>query len=162
MTSPRNPLFTLTAGDLMTPAVMTLPEEMRLPAAARLLRGRQVSGAPVVDSQGRCTGVLSSSDFMHWAEGDSPRPRSHCHDNSLFTAWQNPELKEMPHDEVRDYMTADPVMVVRDTPLARMAELMMEAHVHRLIVVDAELHPVGVVTTTDILTALIREARTTI
>jgi predicted transcriptional regulator len=42
-----------------------------------------------------------------------------------------------------------------------MAELMMEAHVHRLIVVDAESHPVGVVTTTDILAALIREARKT-
>jgi CBS domain-containing protein len=98
---------------------------------------------------------------MHWAEGDSPRPQSHWKDDSLFTAWQNPELKELPHDEVRDYMTADPVTVVSDTPLARMAELMMEAHVHRLIVVDAESHPVGVVTTTDILAALIREARKT-
>jgi CBS domain-containing protein len=65
------PFFDLTAEDLMTRDVVTIPEEMSLPAAARLLSQNQISGAPVVDADGRCIGVLSATDFIHRAkEGD--------------------------------------------------------------------------------------------
>jgi CBS domain-containing protein len=48
----------LTAADLMTAPVMTIPEETSLREAARLLHGAHISGAPVVDADGRCVGVL--------------------------------------------------------------------------------------------------------
>ena len=66
------PLLGLTAADLMTAPVMTIPEEMSLSEAARLLSGAHVSGAPVVDAEGRCVGVLSSSDFVTFS-GDGRR-----------------------------------------------------------------------------------------
>jgi CBS-domain-containing membrane protein len=153
-------LFALTASDLMTPAVVTLPEEMLLPAAARLLHRLQVSGAPVVDHQGRCTGVLSATDFMHRAEADVAGGRESRDDDAFNTGWQVIEVEALPHDEVRDHMTAGPVTVSPDRRFVRMAEMMMEAQIHRLIVVDAESHPIGVVTTTDILAALVREGKT--
>jgi DNA-binding protein Fis len=72
------PLLTLTAADLMTRAVVRLPEEMPLRDAARLLLQNQIGGAPVVDAQGRCVGVLSAIDFLRLAEkrGDVTKPAS--------------------------------------------------------------------------------------
>jgi CBS domain-containing protein len=61
-------LLTLTAADLMTRDLVRLRQEMSLRDAARLLRQARVSGAPVVDEQGRCVGVLSAADFLSWAE----------------------------------------------------------------------------------------------
>jgi len=52
----------------MSRDVIPIPEEMSLRAAAELLFEHQISGAPVVDTDGRCIGVLSAVDFMHWAK----------------------------------------------------------------------------------------------
>src|SRR5260370_10535125 len=48
MTSDK-PLLSLTAADLMTPAVLSIPQDMSLQAAAHMLAQANVSRAPVVD-----------------------------------------------------------------------------------------------------------------
>lgn len=58
------PFLSLTAKDLMNGEVTTIPRDVRMQAAARWLSQMHVSGAPVVDDQGRCVGVLSSNDFV--------------------------------------------------------------------------------------------------
>src|SRR5262245_58405041 len=68
MRTTTKPLLALTAGDLMTRDVLTLSQEMSLRDAARLLVRHQIGGAPVVDAQGRCVGVLSATDFVRRAE----------------------------------------------------------------------------------------------
>ncbi len=156
MSPPEKSFFALTAGDLMTPAVLTLPQGMRLPCAARFLRTQRVSGAPVVDPEGRCVGVLSTTDFMHWAERVNPAggsARVHGHDG-FGLEWEVIEVEELFHDEVRRYMTPDPVTVSPDAGLVGMARLMSGGHIHRLIVVDEAGRPVGIVTSTDVLAAV--------
>jgi CBS domain-containing protein len=159
----RKPLFDLTARDLMTPAVLTLPEEMRLRAAARLLSRQQVSGAPVVDREGHCVGVLSTTDFMHWA-GESAatgeavgrrHPGFPTYD-ALGFEWEMLEPDQLPHDEVREHMTRDPVTVSPGIRIVTMAQLMLDGHIHRLIVVNEERQPIGIVSTTDVLAAIAR------
>jgi CBS domain-containing protein len=74
------PLLALTAGDLMSREVRTLPAGLPLRQAARELARFGVHGAPVVDEAGRCVGVLSVSDFARWAvrqdEASPPPPRA--------------------------------------------------------------------------------------
>jgi isocitrate dehydrogenase len=60
----------------------------------------------------------------------------------------------LPADEVDDYMTDDPVTVPPNASIIELARRMIDAHVHRLIVVDAENRPVGVVSSTDVLAAV--------
>ena len=64
MTTASTPLLARTAADLMSPTVVTIPQDMSLRGAARLLAQADVSGAPVVDAAGRCVGVLSARDFV--------------------------------------------------------------------------------------------------
>ena len=68
-------LLALTAADLMSSPVITIPKEMSLQGAAHMLCRFSISGAPVVDASGRCIGVLSTTDFLSWAEkGQQRRP----------------------------------------------------------------------------------------
>jgi CBS domain-containing protein len=64
------------------------------------------------------------------------------------------EVEQLPADEVKQYMTTDLVTATAQTRLGDLAHSMLDAHIHRVIVLDAERRPVGVVTSTDLLGAL--------
>jgi CBS-domain-containing membrane protein len=149
------PLLELTAEDLMSRELVLLPQELSLRTAARWLARDHVSGAPVVDEAGRCVGVLSATDFLRRTEqeGDSPPPR--CNLTTTFVhGWQMVDVEILPVDQVRNYMTSQPVTVAQTTPLVELARTMLEAHVHRLVVVDHDQRPIGIVSATDLLAAL--------
>lgn len=193
------PLHALTAGDLMTRNVVQLPEEMPLRDAARRLRQGQVSGAPVVDQRGRCIGVLSTADFLRWAEQErrsskevpipacpyqvkgrlltgeeavictlaeglcplqvmrsttGGRHTALCTLSSTGRSDRQQEFKDLPADAVSRYMTTDIVTTGPETPLPRLARMMIDAHIHRLIVVDEQQRPIGIVSSTDLLAAM--------
>jgi CBS domain-containing protein len=61
---------------------------------------------------------------------------------------------DLPDDKVKDYMTRDPVVVSKRTSVAEVARIMVDAHIHRVIVVDADQRPIGIVSSTDILAAV--------
>jgi CBS domain-containing protein len=64
----------LTAGDLMSRGVKTVRADAPLRDAARQLARWGIRGAPVVDGEGRCVGVLSVSDLARWASGPAGPP----------------------------------------------------------------------------------------
>jgi CBS domain-containing protein len=158
MRAATRPFLALTAADLMTAPVLTIPEETPLREAARLLSQSSISGAPVVDPEGRCVGVLSSSDFVTWAkEGGDPGKRSEA---TCFIApwgeWIN--IEDSPDSEIRYFMTAQPVTAGPETPVGELARKMVEAHIHRLLVVVDQDRACGIVSSTDILAAVARAA----
>jgi CBS domain-containing protein len=148
------PFFALTASDLMSRPVVMVPREMSLRAAAHLLAQAEVSGAPVVDEGGRCIGVLSATDFMHWAEGGPRREPRGVLTATVCSDWQVVDLELLPADEVSEHMTADPVTVPSTASINELAQSMVDGHIHRLIVVDRDNKPVGVVSSTDVLAAV--------
>jgi CBS domain-containing protein len=202
-------LLRLTAGDLMSRELKVLPQEMSLREAARRLSEARVSGAPVVDSAGRCVGVLSCADFVRSvatdSNGDGTRPvrpracpfwvyvrgadgqvRVVCtlapgvcalqgrakvpgrrdvvlctQPYAVCTDWQGVEFEALPAEEVRAHMTAEPVTVGPETPIGTLADVMLGSHIHRVIVTDAGLRPIGIVSSTDILSALAHRAGAT-
>jgi CBS domain-containing protein len=133
--------------------VVMIPQEMSLRTAAHLFSQHQISGAPVVDGNGRCLGVLSTSDFVHWADKNAGRKKvdsSACH-----CAWQVVhEVNELPADQVANYMTLDPVTIPPHVDIRTLSQMMVDAHIHRVIVVDKERKPIGIVSSTDILAAV--------
>jgi CBS domain-containing protein len=154
------PLFGLTAADLMSTELVLIPEDMSLKSAARRLANAAVTGAPVVNSDGRCVGVLSATDFLHWMDRSGHTNRAACAASPAFTtSWQNIDPDRLPDDIVRDYMTRDAVTVHGTTPLAALTQRMIDVHIHRVIVVDQAGKVVGVVSSTDVLAAVVRAAQ---
>jgi CBS domain-containing protein len=74
----------------------------------------------------------------------------------IVTDWHTVELNTLPPEDVLHYMTADPVTVAADTPIRALAREMIDAMVHRVIVVDKQFHPVGIVSSMDLVAALAR------
>ncbi len=63
-------------------------------------------------------------------------------------------MDELPTDAVRNYMTREVVTAAPLTPISELARLMVGGHIHRVVIVDAERRPVGLVSGTDILAAV--------
>lgn len=132
MGKPVDQLFSMKACEMQSSPVVTIPQTMSMREAGLLLSRTGISGAPVVDDEGRCVGVLSATDFL-------PAPECGAAD---------------PAADVRCCLTADPVMVGPAVRLRDLARMMIDAHIHRIIVVDADRRPTGMVTSTDILAVL--------
>jgi CBS-domain-containing membrane protein len=65
------------AMDVMTTDVITVDPDMTVQALARLLAERGISGARIVDSNGRLVGIISEGDLLHRAEiGTARRHRN--------------------------------------------------------------------------------------
>jgi CBS domain-containing protein len=158
MMTATKPLLSLTAADLMSPTVLTIPEHMSLKGAAHLLSQAGVSGAPVVDSTGHCIGVLSAYDFLTWAGQSAPALRGPARADCFCSAWQLMTGEQLPNESVREHMTADPVTASPGTRVGDLAGMMIDAHIHRVVIVDRTGQPVGVVSSTDVLAAVARAA----
>jgi CBS domain-containing protein len=68
--------------------------------------------------------------------------------------WQVVELDSLPGEAVRDFMTTTIVTTEPGTPVPELARVMLDRQIHRLIVLDTEDHPIGVVTVDDLLQVL--------
>ena len=158
MRNTNKPLLNLTARDLMSTDVESIPQWMSLPVAARMLGRAHISGAPVIDRDGHCLGVISTTDFMTWAESGECAVKPESHDQSAHSAWQMFEAEDLPVNLVRRHMTANPVIVPPDMPIGELVQKMVDVHIHRVIVVDEDNKPLGIITSTDILAAVANTA----
>jgi CBS-domain-containing membrane protein len=156
MTTLETPLVELTAKDLMSRNVMVISQHMSLKAAAHLLAQAEVSGAPVVDAEGRCVGVLSAADLVRWVDRGKPTTEQCSADASCVCDWQIGGLDDLPEDEVSRYMTSNVVATGPETCVGEMAGWMRDAHIHRIVIVDERRRPIGLVSSTDVLAAVAR------
>ena len=148
-------LLALTAADVMSAPVLTIPQDTSLREAARQLHRSGISGAPVVGPDGCCLGVLSSSDFVTWAEKGGKEGK----EVSFIAPWgEIVNVEDAPDDAIRNYMTVQPVSVAPTTPLGDVAQMMIDAHIHRVLVVE-DNRPCGILTSTDVLAAVAQAAR---
>jgi predicted transcriptional regulator len=68
--------------------------------------------------------------------------------------WQMVEMDSLPAEEVRHYMTQEPVTADPETPVRLLARRMIEAAVQRVVVTDSAGGPVGIVSATDLVAAV--------
>lgn len=127
------------ARDVMRSAVWTLRPGDRLVDAVRLFLAEQIQAVPVVDQDGRCVGLLSATDLLRSRRMADPVPG----------AFETEEL-------VQDLMTQDLVSVREDEELSKIIRYMVDAHVHRVVVLDEMRRVRGLATMTDVLSAMLR------
>jgi CBS domain-containing membrane protein len=152
------PFLDLTADDLMSRDLITIPRHLSIRAAAHLLAQARVSGAPVTDETGRCVGVLSTTDVAHWVDEQEPsRGRTPNPLSPFCCDWQEAQPGDQPRDSVARYMTTDLVTARPDARISELARWMLDAHIHRVIVTDGAGRPVGIVSSTDVLAAVARQ-----
>jgi CBS domain-containing protein len=151
----------LTAADVMNTQVLAVRPDMSLHELAAFLTENQITGAPVLDRQGRLVGVVSETDITESDRdrGDLVRDRSDPEFD--VRGWEDKvdaeEMRDLHVAEddllVRDIMTPAAYTVPHDTPVPRLAQTMIAGRIHRLLVTRGQ-HVVGIVTSLDLLKLL--------
>lgn len=127
----------LRVGNLMTLDPITIEPEASASEAETLMKTYRVSGLPVVE-RGQLVGVISQTDLMV------------AHSSEMIGAhWDRMR--------VRHLMTAPAVTVHSSATVAMAARQLILRHIHRLVVIDDDGRPVGVVTPLDLLRSLVED-----
>jgi CBS domain-containing protein len=142
--------FDLPAQDVMTREVVSVLEQTLVREAVALLVGREFRALPVVDKEGRVTGVLSSGDLV---ERGGLGARIELL-SAMSDAARRSFFDQLPARRVATVMTADPATVVTTDSLASATRLMAERRIKRVPVVDEAGRLAGILSRSDILRAV--------
>nr|WP_243856319.1 CBS domain-containing protein [Paraburkholderia sp. BL6665CI2N2] len=120
------------ASDVMTSNVVSVKPDMTVREAARVFVDNGISGAPVLDPDGRVAGMISEGDLLRRAElGTDTRKRTSWLD--LWSAGHEARDYIKTHAlKVRDVMTSDVVTVQADTPLGEVAGILESRRIKRV------------------------------
>ena len=146
-----------TVGEVMSAPVLTVTAETPLQDAVSLLNDHHVSGLPVVDGQGVLVGELTEQDLMVRESGVDVGPYVMLLDSVIYL--RNPlnwdrQVHQVLGNTVGDLMHRDSHSCEGSLPLPKAASMLHDKGTQRLIVVDAERRPVGVLTRGDVVRAL--------
>ena len=146
----------MNAADVMTTSLLTLTPDLPVGQAARMLAERGVSGAPVLDAEGRLVGMLTEGDLIRRLAAATDKPRSWF--LGLFgSAPAQAEHYARSHGRrVRDVMTAAVESVTEASPIAEVAAILERRGIRRVPVLrDGKL--VGIVSRADLLKVSLAE-----
>lgn len=152
--------------DAMETEVIKFQIDDRIIDVAGSLRENKISGAPVVDKDGKLVGIISEGDIMRLIEVHSP------HINLILPApldlielpvRMKYEMDEIAEDMnkaasllIGEIMTKKMITIGPDDDIADAAQLMDTHDVKRLPVVDSDGKMVGIITRGDIIGAMVR------
>jgi CBS domain-containing protein len=125
----------LRVGDVMSFNPVVIGPDEPVAQAEHLIKTYRVSGLPVV-ANGVAIGVVSQTDL------------GVARSSELISA-------NLPRLLVRHLMSAPAVTVHIGTSTEHAARLMVTRHIHRLVVIDDEDRPIGVVSSLDLLRTII-------
>lgn len=133
-------------GDWMTPNPITIDATATIVEAMHVLKEKSIRRLPVM-KDGKLVGIVTERMLLTFSPGKS---------TSLDT-WELHYL--LARTPVTDAMNPKPHTVTPDTDLADAAQLIHDRKLNGITVVDAKGDLVGILTTTNVLEALIWFAR---
>jgi CBS domain-containing protein len=120
-----------TCGDIMSVNLKCVTSAATALDAARMMRSNSVGFLPVCDRQtGRLIGVVTDRDLVTRLAVSNVRPSA------------------VP---VVDVLTSEPAVCRQTDSLETAEEVMMALGISRLVIVDQDEHPIGIVSLTDII-----------
>jgi CBS domain-containing protein len=130
-------LYELTVIQAKRFGIVSCLAEATLSAAARQMVADDISGLVVVDQEGYLQGVITRTDLLN-AYNQNPR-------------WGDQLVSE--------YMNTDVVTVSPHDHLDKVARILIDRHIHRVVVVDESTgakRPLGVISDADLLYHMVR------
>jgi CBS domain-containing protein len=126
-------------GQAMTAPAVTVQPTTSLREAAHLMHTRGLKRLPVVDAEGRLVGVLGRLDILQTITAG-------------YTRRSAPHAPRLPqeHRTVAEIMERQATTVPATAPLLIVVEKLLASEVKRVLVVDDEGRPTGIITDSDV------------
>lgn len=147
----------LTAKDIMSQNIISVRNETPVAELAKLLTSHNISGAPVLDEDGKVVAVVTESDLIDQSK-KLHIPTVITILDSVFYL-ENPdkmeaEMKKIAGSKVGEICSGPARTVSPDTGLDEIATIMAEGNIHTIPVLDGETL-VGIIGKKDIIKTLI-------
>jgi len=153
-------LLSLRVTDVMTESPVQLRAGETMLDAARTLQRHSISGAPVSNDQGQCVGILTAVDFvshMVTSPAEGAAAGSEVEEVLVQDAAGEPyHVETMRRDVVQNFMTEEVRSISKTAPIMEAARAMCESHIHRLVVLDDQNRPSGLVSSIDLVAAMVK------
>jgi len=146
-----------TVGEVMSAPVLTVTPDTPLKDAVTLLSDHHISGMPVVGDDGTLVGELTEQNLMVRESGVDAGPYVMLLDSVIYL--RNPlnwdkQVHQVLGNTVADLMSRDSHSCAQSLALPKAASMLHEKGTQRLIVIDDERRPVGMLTRGDVVRAL--------
>ena len=135
----------LRARDIMQKHVLSVSPDMPIPELVDFLISHRVSGVPVIE-KGKIVGIVSRSDLVRAVslERSLAGIVAQAFEQEEFAPGEAPPIpglrsnavQALQNRSVRTIMVTDPISVAADTPVAEVARLLVERHMHRVLVTE--------------------------
>ncbi|MBI4223066.1 MAG: CBS domain-containing protein [Planctomycetes bacterium] len=153
--------YKFVAKDLMTEKVVCVHPDTPIHTLIKILIKNHINGAPVVDKDGKLVGVVSKTDIVEYDEKTSKK-QSQSSKKSFYSDTNGKlkkafdkisKVKTFGKTMVKNIMTSRIITAQSDDTIDRLARIMYDKKIHRIIIQDKG-PVVGVVSTLDILNAV--------
>ena len=145
----------------MTEKVVCVHPDTPIHTLIKILIKNHINGAPVLDKDGKLVGVVSKTDIVEYEEKTSKK-QSQSSKKSFYSDTNGKlkkafdkiaKAKRLGKAVVQDIMTSRVITAQADDTIDRLAKIMHDKNIHRIIIQDKG-QVVGVVSTLDILNAV--------
>ena len=137
--------------DLMTKGPLVVKSDMEVHELEKLFLEKRIHGAPVVDAERRLVGVISQTDLLNWHYETGHDGGGFYDPVDLTGEVRGLSLADVRAATVAEVMTPVVHAIRPENTVADAAERMIRHRIHRLVVVDGNLHVVGVLSAMDLL-----------
>lgn len=149
------------ARDIMNKNVITVQEDSSIEEAAGILTEYNISGAPVVNKQGKIVGMVTEGDLLH--KETNPRTPAFLNILGAFIYIRGIEryredFKKLAAASTSEIMTTDVITASGDMEIEDVAALMVEHGIKRVPVVENG-NIIGIISRADIIKTLAKKAR---
>ena len=153
-------LLSIRVFDAMSRNVVSISAHATMAEAAEVFLQHHISGAPVVDELGHCVGILSARDVMK-AEYSRSRDDTMSPQDDEFQLVEAGgtgtfHIEHVGKDCVAEHMSCAPQTIDSERLLIDAARYMDGEHIHRLVVLDKHAHPLGIISSLDVVSALVK------
>lgn len=153
--------YKFVANDLMTEKVVCVHPETAIQDLIKILMKNHINGVPVVDKKGKLIGVVSKTDIVEYdrtarkKRGGGAKKSFYKDTNGKLKKEVDKLLKTKDFGKafVKDIMTPHVITAQANDTIDRLAKIMYDKKIHRVIIQDKE-QVIGVVSTLDILRAV--------
>ncbi|PIR17722.1 MAG: hypothetical protein COV48_08325 [Elusimicrobia bacterium CG11_big_fil_rev_8_21_14_0_20_64_6] len=142
------------AKDIMCKKVVSVERWLTLPELVKIFAEKCITGAPVVDETGMILGVVSQTDIVRTGREAATGVPSYHRDFDDTARSAGLHIEEMDRTRVEEIMTPGAISLDEMTPVEKVAKLMIESHIHRVLITRGE-RLAGIVTTMDMMRALL-------
>jgi CBS domain-containing membrane protein len=148
-------LANLRCSDIMSTALVTVSHNTPSREAWALFNAHHIKALPVVDGQGGIVGIVTPADFLRSLSG---RSDVSIHDRLRLSDGQDNDSGRSARQTVGQFMTRKVRVASEDRHLSELIPLFGGTGHHHIPIVNASGKLVGMVTQSDVVTALSRAA----